>query len=92
MEMRSGLMRAMTLLLAGLVTTESAMSCSRVLWTAPDGQVLVGRTQDWTEKIGSAFRFYPRGTERVGAVPENPLKWTAKYGSVALNGLQHGHA
>jgi choloylglycine hydrolase len=73
-----------------MFTAESALSCTRVLWAAPDGQVLVGRTQDWTEKIGSAFRFYPRGTERVGAVAENPLKWTAKYGSVALSGYDMG--
>ena len=90
MKVRNGLMRALTLIMAGLFTAESALSCTRVLWAAPDGQVLVGRTQDWTEKIGSAFRVYPRGTERVGAVAENPLKWTAKYGSVALSGYDMG--
>jgi choloylglycine hydrolase len=88
--MRKGLMRALTLLIAGLFTAESAMSCTRVLWAAPDGQVLVGRTQDWTEKVGSAFRLYPRGIERVGAVAGNPLKWTSRYGSVALSAYDMG--
>jgi hypothetical protein len=55
-----------------------AHACSRVLWAAPDGQVFVGRTQDWTEKANSAFRVYPRGIERTGAVAENPHKWTTK--------------
>ncbi len=27
---------------------------------------------------------FPRGIERVGAVTQNPHKWTSKYGSVAL--------
>ena len=90
MTMRNGLTRALSLLLAGLFTAESAMACTRVLWAAPDGQVLVGRTQDWTERIGSAFRLYPRGIERVGAVAANPLKWTSKYGSVALSGYGIG--
>jgi choloylglycine hydrolase len=61
-----------------------------VLWSAPDGQVLVGRTQDWTERANSAFRVYPRGIERTGAVAENPHKWTSKYGSVVLSAYDIG--
>lgn len=90
MTMRSGMMRALTLLLAGLFSAESAMSCTRVLWAAPDGEVLVGRTQDWTEKADSAFRVYPRGIERTGAVAENPHKWTSKYGSLVLSAYDIG--
>jgi penicillin V acylase-like amidase (Ntn superfamily) len=90
MTLRSGLMRTLTLVLAGLFSAESAMSCTRVLWAAPDGQVLVGRTQDWTEKADSAFRVYPRGIARAGAVAENPHKWTSKYGSVVLSAYDIG--
>jgi penicillin V acylase-like amidase (Ntn superfamily) len=90
MTMRSGVMRTLTMVLAGLFSTESAMSCTRVLWDAPDGQVLVGRTQDWTEKADSAFRVYPRGIERTGAVAENPHKWNSKYGSVVLSAYDIG--
>jgi choloylglycine hydrolase len=67
-----------------------AQACSRVLWASPDGQVFVGRTQDWTERAGSAFRVYPRGTERVGAVARNPHKWTSKYGSLVLSAYDMG--
>ncbi|MCU0510205.1 MAG: linear amide C-N hydrolase [Anaerolineae bacterium] len=67
-----------------------AHACSRVLWAAPDGQVFVGRTQDWTERANSAFRVYPREIERIGAVAENPHKWTTKYGSLVLSAYDSG--
>ncbi|QDU29256.1 hypothetical protein ETAA8_43630 [Anatilimnocola aggregata] len=80
----------MSVLLIGLLTASPALPCSRVLWVAADGQVFVGRTQDWTEKAGSAFRVYPRGIERTGAVAENPHKWTSKYGSLVVTGYNIG--
>ena len=76
--MRNGLKQIFTIILAGLFSAQSAEACTRVLWAAPDGQVLVGRTQDWTEKPRHAFRVFPRGMERTGAVAENPHKWTSK--------------
>lgn len=74
----------------GLLTVSTAYPCSRVLWAPSDGHVFVGRTNDWTEKVDSAFRLFPRGIERVGAVAENPHRWTSKYGSVALTGYDMG--
>jgi choloylglycine hydrolase len=82
--MRSRLTTFITALTIGLVAAQDALACSRVLWASPDGQVLVGRTQDWTEKAGHAFRVFPRGIERVGAVQENPRTWTSRYGSLVL--------
>jgi penicillin V acylase-like amidase (Ntn superfamily) len=79
-----GLMMAFAATL--MAVQPAAHACTRVLWTAPDGQVFVGRTQDWTEKANSAFRVYPRGMERVGAVAENPHRWTSKYGSLVITG------
>jgi len=64
--------------------------CTRVLWDDGNGNVFVGRTQDWTEKANSAFRVYPRGIERVGAVAENPHRWTSKYGSVVVTAYDIG--
>lgn len=80
------LLSPVAVILIGLLTASTAEPCSRVLWRAGDGQVFVGRTQDWTEKVGSAFRVYPRGIERVGAVAENPHRWTSKYGSLVITG------
>ena len=67
-----------------------AIPCTRVLWVTADGHVYVGRTQDWTEKANSAFRMYPRGISRTGAVKENPHQWTSKYGSLVLSAYQSG--
>jgi penicillin V acylase-like amidase (Ntn superfamily) len=77
---------ALAVCLVGLFSASTALPCSRVLWIAGDGQVFVGRTQDWTEKANSSFRVYPRGMERTGAVAENPHKWTSKYGSLVITG------
>jgi len=82
--MRSRLTNFVTALAVGLLVAQDALACSRVLWASPDGQVIVGRTQDWTERAGHAFRVFPRGIERVGAVNENPRTWTSKYGSLVL--------
>jgi choloylglycine hydrolase len=84
------LKRVLAAALVGLFSAESALSCTRVLWASPDNQVFVGRTQDWTERANSAFRVFPRGIERVGAVAENPHHWTSRYGSVVLTGYDLG--
>jgi choloylglycine hydrolase len=88
--LRSRLTNFVTALTIGLLATQDALACTRVLWQAPDGQVLVGRTQDWTEKAGHAFRVFPRGIEREGAVAEKPVKWTSKYGSLVLTAYDMG--
>jgi choloylglycine hydrolase len=83
-------LRTLSVFLVGLFSASSAYPCSRVLWDSGNGQVFVGRTQDWTEKANSAFRVYPRGIERTGAVAENPHQWTSKYGSLALSAYDEG--
>jgi penicillin V acylase-like amidase (Ntn superfamily) len=87
---RSRLTNFVTAWLIGLLATHDALACTRVLWASPDGQVLVGRTQDWTEKAGHAFRVFPRGIGRIGAVAENPHTWTSKYGSLVLTAYDAG--
>lgn len=72
------------------VTATVADACSRVLWAPEDGNVLVGRTQDWTEQVGSKLRKFPRGQERVSPGVENPLSWTSQYGSLANIGYDLG--
>jgi choloylglycine hydrolase len=87
---RSTVGLAMTLTACLMAVQPAAFACSRVLWASPDNQVFVGRTQDWTEKANSAFRVYPRGLERTGAVAQNPHKWTTKYGSLVLSAYDSG--
>jgi len=85
--------RRLAKILFGLTTlalANTALPCSRVLWSSGNGHVFVGRTQDWTERANSAFRVYPRGIERTGAVAENPHKWTSKHGSLILSAYDIG--
>lgn len=84
--MRNRFTRIVTAVAVGLFAAQDALACTRVLWNSSDGQVFVGRTQDWTEKANSAFRVYPRGITRAGTVVENPHRWTSKYGSLVVTG------
>lgn len=59
--------------------------CSRVLWQAPNQDVIVGRNMDWVEDTGSNMWLFPRGIVRDGMAEKNSLKWTSKYGSVIIS-------
>jgi len=62
-------------------------ACSRVLYKSSDSKyIVVGRNMDWAEDLHSNLWIMPRGVERDGLAPVNPLKWTAKYGSVIVSG------
>lgn len=64
-----------------------AEPCARVLW-APDGRaVVVGRSMNWTDDLKVELWAFPRGIDRVGLSGKNPLKWTTKFGSVAVGFL-----
>ncbi|HTV39236.1 MAG TPA: linear amide C-N hydrolase [Candidatus Sulfotelmatobacter sp.] len=67
----------------------AARACTRVLWNENCPAVLVGRTMDWPESTLPVITVFPRGMVRDGGrlggqvvVPDNPLKWTSKYGSM----------
>ena len=57
--------------------------CSRVLWTSEGQPILVGRNWDWTDVVVTELYTTPRGVERSGMTPTNPMTWTAKYANVA---------
>jgi penicillin V acylase-like amidase (Ntn superfamily) len=64
----------------------TVQSCSRALWAgASGGPVIAGRTMDWFEPLQDKMWVFPRGMERDGATPQNPARWTSKYGSVAVS-------
>lgn len=63
--------------------------CSRILWNDNGYAVMVGRTMDWPGTTEPELIVFPRGQARDGGkagnevvVPENALKWNAKYGSI----------
>ena len=55
------------------------------MYVGPAGTVLTARSMDWKEDSKSNLWIFPRGMERSGAVGENPLTWTSRYGSVATS-------
>lgn len=61
--------------------------CTRVMWNKPPQPVIVGRNMDWAIPMGTNLWVLPRGEERVGMGPDdpNPLRWTARYGSVVAS-------
>lgn len=60
--------------------------CTRVLWNTSSGNVYCGRSMDWLEDMRSNMWVLPRGMKRNGETVENPLRWTSRYGSVAVTG------
>ncbi len=75
-----------------LLQASPALSCTRFIYTADNGQVFTGRSMDWLEDLKSDFWAFPRGMKRDGGVGENSIKWTAKYGSVILSGYDAASA
>lgn len=69
-----------------------AEACTRVLWNDQPGVMMTGRTMDWAESTQPALWVMPRGMAREGGVPENPAKWTSKYGSVVTSVYDLGAA
>jgi choloylglycine hydrolase len=78
--------------LGGLAPGGKAEACTRVLYTAPDGTVLTGRTMDWAEDMHTNLWAFPRGMARDGATGPNAPRWTSKYGSVIAAGYDIGSA
>jgi len=59
--------------------------CSRILWYGQDGKpVIIGRNMDWFEDMRSNLWVLPRGIDWNGLTPDNPLKWTSRYGSLIM--------
>ncbi len=78
--------------LALLLPAPPADACTRVLYTAPDGTVIMGRSMDWAEDMRSNLWALPRGMKRDGATGANAPRWTSRYGSVVATGYDVGTA
>ena len=65
-------------------------ACTRAVYLGPDDMVVTGRTMDWKEDPQSNLYLFPRGVERRGAVSDNTVRWTSKYGSVVTAGYDIG--
>ena len=87
------LLLALGLALAGLPTSSRpAAACTRVLYTAPDGTVITGRSMDWSQDMRSNLWAFPRGIERNGAGGARTPRWRSRFGSVVVSGYDLGSA
>jgi len=62
-----------------------SQACTRVVYKGPNNTVLTGRTMDFSLEIPANQWIFPRGIERNGEVGKNSIKWTSKYGSLAVS-------
>lgn len=67
------------------VQSDKLSACTRVVYEGPNNTILTARSMDWKEDIMSNLWIFPRGMERSGEVGKNPMKWTAKYGSIVAS-------
>lgn len=65
---------------------EGAMACTRIFWNDNGKAMLVARTMDLGFSDQPRLVVYPRGIPRTGLSGDgqNPLRWTSRYGSVAV--------
>ena len=59
-----------------------AAACTRVAYFGPDKTAVTGRSMDWMISLHTNLWAFPAGVERDGAVGQNSLTWTSKFGSV----------
>jgi choloylglycine hydrolase len=81
---------ALAIVLAGI--TNSAEACTRAVYLGTDNVVITGRSMDWSEDVYSNAWLFPRGMTREGAAGPTSIKWTSKYGSLAVSGFEAGTA
>lgn len=80
-------------LAASVAAADFAVACSRVLWADNGQAVVVGRNMDWPEDTRAKLWAFPRGIAHSGlSGDDNSLKWTSKYGSVAVSFYDIGTA
>lgn len=56
-------------------------ACTRITYSAQDDVVVTGRNMDWDKDDDLKVHIMPKKVQRSSAA-QNPVSWTAKYGSV----------
>jgi penicillin V acylase-like amidase (Ntn superfamily) len=76
-----------------LSSLEIAQACTRLVYETGNRSYITGRSMDWMDASAkTALWVFPRGMKRDGTVGANPIKWTAKYGSIAVSFYDVGTA
>ena len=85
----------LAVLVAALLVSASpgpTEACTRALYVAKDGTVIVGRSMDWGEDMHSNMWVLPRGMKRDGRGGKNTVSWESKYGSLIVSAYDIGTA
>lgn len=69
-----------------LLTAESAMACTRVVYLGDEQQIMTARSMDWKVDVGTNLWILPNKVERNGLAGPRSIQWTSKYGSVVATG------
>lgn len=64
--------------------------CMRTLYVGDDGTAITGRNMDWKEDMYSDLWALPAGVARDGGAGPGSIRWTSRYGSVAVSGYDAG--
>ena len=73
-------------------TSRPTEACTRALYVAKDGTVIVGRSMDWGEDMHSNMWVLPRGMKRDGRGGKNTISWESRYGSLIVTAYDIGTA
>lgn len=72
---------------------QAARACTRLVYETGNKTFVTGRSMDWMDvSAKTALWAFPRGMKRDGTVGANPIKWRAKYGSIAVSFYDAGTA
>ncbi|MCG5524081.1 linear amide C-N hydrolase [Ectothiorhodospira haloalkaliphila] len=74
------------ILVAGLLVSGVAETCTRVVYQGPDDRILTGRSMDWKMPMMSNMWVFPRGMDREGLVGERSVTWSSRHGSLIVSG------
>jgi len=95
MQMKSSCRGPLTLFIVAILLVASpapAEACTRALYVAKDGTVIVGRSMDWGEDMMSNMWVLPRGMKRDGRGGRNTISWESRYGSLIVTAYDIGTA
>ena len=90
--MKTRLLAALCAAAFALSLRSGADACTRAVYVGPGGMVATGRTMDWREDPLTNLYLFPRGAVRRGALTDDTVRWTSKYGSLSAAGYAIGIA
>ncbi|MFQ6370258.1 linear amide C-N hydrolase [Shewanella sp. YIC-542] len=68
-----------------VLLANAAQACTRAVYVGEQQLVLTARSMDWRDEIPANLWLFPRGMQRHGAVGDNSVTWTSRYGSLVTS-------